>query len=81
MATTRTPTTKLPPTVAVLGGRQLAAEDHRTSQEKEMLVARFKPMPCKVGDLIVTSGHISELEDGLFLVCATDVWATFVGGN
>lgn len=63
------------------GQRWQDVADDRGPHEREMLFARYKPMPCKVGELVITSGHITELEDGLFLVCATDIWATFTGGN
>jgi hypothetical protein len=46
----------------------------------ECVLPRYKPMPCKVGDLVIVEGDILELEDGMFLCCASAIMATFVVG-
>lgn len=58
-----------------------AKDDHRTALERKLVVANFAPMPCKVGDVVITTKNGTELEDDLWLFCDHDILAIVTGGN
>ncbi len=55
--------------------------DDRSELQRSLVVPKFAPMPCKPGDLVITTRNGTELGDDLWLFCDHEILATVTGGN
>lgn len=56
-------------------------KDDRTEIQRQLVIAKHAPMPCKVGDVVLTTRTGTELEDDLWLFCDHEILAVIKGGN